>query len=115
MTILLRDANGESLSTSDRASAEAYDQALDLFNSYRADPVALLTPVLQRDPQFVSGQLLMAGLLLSAFDPRFFPMANDSCSRAMRSTTCVLSRSSGSAISTFFPFIFALMIFIKLS
>jgi len=75
MTILLRDANGESLSTSDRASAQAYDQALDLFNSYRADPVALLTPVLQRDPQFVSGQLLMAGLLLSAFDPRFFPMA----------------------------------------
>lgn len=75
MTTLMRDANGESLSTSDRACAEAYDLALDLFNSYRADPVAVLTPVLQREPAFVSGQLLMAGLLLSAFDPRFFSMA----------------------------------------
>ncbi|MDM0108555.1 tetratricopeptide repeat protein [Variovorax sp. J22R24] len=75
MTTLLRDANGESLSTTDRASAEAYDHALDLFNSYRTDPVAVLTPVLERDPEFVSGQLLMAGLMLSAFDPRFFPMA----------------------------------------
>ena len=75
MTTVLRDANGESLSTTDRASAEAYDHALDLFNSYRTDPVAVLTPVLERDPEFVSGQLLMAGMLLSAFDPQFFPMA----------------------------------------
>ena len=85
MTSLLRDANGESLSTSDRASADAYDRALDLFNSYRTDPVAVLAPVLERDPGFVSGQLLMAGLMLSAFDPRFFPLARASVDTASAS------------------------------
>lgn len=75
MTTLLRDAQGESLSTTDRASLAAYDQALDLFNSYRMDPVAVLTPALARDPQFVSGQLLMAGLMLSAVDPQLHGMA----------------------------------------
>ena len=75
MTTLLRDAQGESLSATDRASLAAYDQALDLFNSYRMDPVAVLTPVLARDPEFVSGQLLMAGLMFSAIDPQLHGLA----------------------------------------
>src|SRR6185312_946568 len=46
---------------------------------------------------------------------RFLPISRLSCSRAMRSTTWVLSRSSGSGTSIFFPFILARMIFIRLS
>ena len=45
----LFDARGTALSTRHRASADAYDQALDLFNSFRADPLAgmlLMVPAL---------------------------------------------------------------------
>ncbi|RST48995.1 tetratricopeptide repeat protein [Variovorax sp. MHTC-1] len=75
MTTTLRDAHGQALSTTDRASLAAYEHALDLFHSFRTDPVAVLTPVLERDPGFVSGQLLMAGMLLTAFDGQLHGMA----------------------------------------
>ena len=38
----LFDARGTALSTRQRASVDAYDQALDLFNSFRVDPLAVL-------------------------------------------------------------------------
>ncbi|RZL89712.1 MAG: tetratricopeptide repeat protein [Variovorax sp.] len=75
MTTTLRDAHGEALSTTDRSALAAYDHALDLFNGFRMDPVAVLAPVLERDPGFVSGQLLMAGMLLGSFDGQLFGMA----------------------------------------
>ena len=75
MTTTLRDAHGQALSTTDRASLAAYEHALDLFHGYRMDPVAVLTPVLERDPGFVSGQLLMAGMLLGSIDGQFHAMA----------------------------------------
>ncbi len=85
MNTTLRDAHGEALSTTDRASLAAYDHALDLFHSYRMDPVAVLTPVLERDPGFVSGHLLMAGLMLSAFDGQLLGMAKASVDAAAAS------------------------------
>ena len=75
MTTTLRDAHGQALSTTDRASLAAYEHALDLFHGYRMDPVAVLTPVLERDPGFVSGHLLMAGMLLGSIDGQFHAMA----------------------------------------
>jgi hypothetical protein len=64
----LQDQHGQALSTSLATSAAAYDAALDLFNSWRMDPLALLAPVLADDPDFISGHLLQAGLMLSAFE-----------------------------------------------
>ena len=40
------DARGEALSTDQPAAVAAYEQALDLFNSLRLDPVAVLQPAL---------------------------------------------------------------------
>ncbi|WP_077000015.1 tetratricopeptide repeat protein [Variovorax sp. KK3] len=75
MATTLRDAHGEALSTTDRASLAAYDQALELFHGYQLDPVAVLAPALERDPGFVSGHLLMAGMVLGAFDGSMYGMA----------------------------------------
>ena len=65
ITVTFKDLRGETLSTVHANSARAYDQTLDLLNSYRADPVAVLTPALQQDPDFISGHLLMAGMMLA--------------------------------------------------
>ena len=75
MTTTLHDAHGQALSTTDRASLAAYEHALDLFHGFRTDAVAVLTPVLERDPGFVCGQLLMAGMLLGSFDGQLHGMA----------------------------------------
>lgn len=74
----LQDLHGQKLSTSSAASAAAYDAALDLFNSWRMDPLALLAPVLAEEPDFISGHLLQAGMLLSAFDLSLFAPATES-------------------------------------
>ncbi len=65
-----KDLRGEVLSTRHASSAAAYNQTLDLLNSYRADPVAVLAPALQEDPDFISGHLLMGGMMLATYDPQ---------------------------------------------
>ena len=47
----LQDRHGQALSTAIASSAAAYDAALDLFNSWRMDPLALLAPVLATIPE----------------------------------------------------------------
>src|SRR5688572_17694892 len=82
MANTLRDAHGEALSTTDRSSLAAYDRALELFHGYRLDPVAVLAAALERDPGFVSGHLLMAGLVLGAIDGSLLGMAKASVDAA---------------------------------
>lgn len=81
----LQDRHGQALSTSSVSSATAYDTALDLFNSWRMDPLALLAPVLADDPDFISGHLLHAGLMLSAFELSLFAPAAESLKLAAAS------------------------------
>ncbi len=81
----LHDARGESLSTEQSAVLAIYEQSLDLFNSLRMDPVAALQPALEMDPDFISGHLLMAGLMLSAIDAQVLPQARDSLAAAAAS------------------------------
>ncbi len=76
------DARGEALSTDQPASVAAYEHALDLFNSLRLDPVAALQPALEDDPDFISGHLMMAGFMLSAFDAQTLPAARESLAAA---------------------------------
>lgn len=71
----LCDTHGEALSTTRTTSADAYDHALDLFNSFRADPLAVLEAALAEEPGFVSGRLMQTGLILSAYDAALLPMA----------------------------------------
>jgi tetratricopeptide (TPR) repeat protein len=83
----LQDARGESIAT-DRSDVLAiYEQALDQFNSLRLDPVATLQPALDLDPDFISGHLLMAGLMLSAIDAQLLPQARDSLGAAAAAST----------------------------
>ncbi|GAA4343382.1 tetratricopeptide repeat protein [Variovorax defluvii] len=82
MATTLRDAHGEALSTTDRTSLAAYDRALELFHGYRLDPLAVLMPALERDPGFVSGHLLMAGMVLGAFDGSLLGVAKASVDAA---------------------------------
>ncbi|OUM03634.1 tetratricopeptide repeat protein [Variovorax sp. JS1663] len=82
MATTLRDAHGEALSTTDRSSLAAYDRALELFHGYRLDPIAVLMPALERDPGFVSGHLLMAGMVLGACDGSLLGMAKASVDAA---------------------------------
>lgn len=63
----LQDRHGLALSSSNTASVAAYDVALDLFHSWRLDPLALLAPVLAEDPDFIAGHLLHASVMLSDF------------------------------------------------
>jgi len=79
------DARGQALSTDQSASVAAYEQALDLFNSLRLDPVAVLQPALERDPDFISGHLMMAGFMLSAIDGQVLPAARASLAAAAAS------------------------------
>jgi tetratricopeptide (TPR) repeat protein len=81
----LQDQHGLALSTSSVSSAAAYDAALDLFNSWRMDPLALLAPVLADDPDFIAGHLLQAGLMLSAFELPLFAAAAESLKLAAAS------------------------------
>ncbi|MDM0019834.1 tetratricopeptide repeat protein [Variovorax saccharolyticus] len=73
----LADARGLALSTDRPASVAGYAQALDLFNSLRTDPVAVLQPVLDEDPDFIAGHLLTAGFMLSGFDAGLLPSARE--------------------------------------
>ncbi|MBT2324898.1 tetratricopeptide repeat protein [Variovorax paradoxus] len=78
------DARGLALST-DQAAVAAYGQALDLFNSLRLDPVAVLQPALEQDPDFIAGHQMMAGFMLSAIDAQLLPAARASLAAAAAS------------------------------
>jgi tetratricopeptide (TPR) repeat protein len=84
---LQKDARGEALSTERSDVLALYEQALDQLNSLRLDPVATLQPALELDPDFISGHLLMAGLMLSAIDAQVLPQARDSLGAAAAAST----------------------------
>jgi tetratricopeptide (TPR) repeat protein len=92
ITVTFKDLRGETLSTVHANSARAYDQTLDLLNSYRADPVAVLTPALQQDPDFISGHLLMAGMMLATYDPQMNAPALASLEQAAASPLAPTAR-----------------------
>ena len=84
---LQKDARGEALSTERSDVLALYEQALDQLNSLRLDPVATLQPALELDPDFISGHLLMAGLMLSAIDAQVLPQARDRLGAAAAAAT----------------------------
>jgi tetratricopeptide (TPR) repeat protein len=89
-----QNAQGEVISAQNSESVAAYDQALDLFNSFRMDPLAIITPAVTNDPEFISGHLFLAGAFLSAFDPQFFPFARASLDAAAAVKNVATERES---------------------
>jgi len=81
----LQDVHGQRVSTDQPEVLALYQRSLTQFHSLRMDPVATLQPALAMDPDFISGHLLMAGLMLSACDARVLPMAQQSIAAAAAS------------------------------
>jgi tetratricopeptide (TPR) repeat protein len=90
--VTFKDLRGEALSTAHASSAQAYNQTLDLLNSYRADPLAVITPALQQDPDFISGHLLLAGMMLATYDPQMNAPAGASLDQAAASPLAPTAR-----------------------
>lgn len=87
-----KDLRGEALTTVHASSAQAYNQTLDLFNSFRADPLAVITPALEQDPAFISGHLLLAGMMLGTYDPNMNAPAGASLDHAAASPLAPTAR-----------------------
>ncbi len=71
----LHDQYGLALSTANASSVTAYDRAIELFSGFRRDPLAVIGQALEQDPDFVSGHLARAALMLGSFDPMLVTMA----------------------------------------
>src|SRR5262245_50258147 len=69
----LKDVRGIPVSTSNRASLEKYERAVELFLSFFNDPFAVIESALAEDPDFVMGHCLKAALIVSATDRNFEP------------------------------------------
>jgi tetratricopeptide (TPR) repeat protein len=65
------DAFGAPISSKDAASIEAFNKAAGLLLAYDPDPVAELNAALEKDPEFVMGRCLRAGIYLMASDQRY--------------------------------------------
>ncbi|MET0506856.1 MAG: tetratricopeptide repeat protein [Burkholderiaceae bacterium] len=79
------DRRGERHSTDSAQSVAIYDQVLEMFNGFRLDPLAALQPALDADPDYISGHLMQAALLLSVYDAQVLPMAQASLAAAAAS------------------------------
>jgi tetratricopeptide (TPR) repeat protein len=79
------DRRGERHSTDSEQSVAIYDQVLEMFNGFRLDPLAVLQPALDADPDYISGHLMQAALMLSVYDAQVLPMAQASLAAAAAS------------------------------
>jgi len=74
----LHDRRGLSVSTSNRASLEHYERALDLTASYFVDPLATMNEALEADPTFAAGHCLRAALAVMSSERGALPILEQS-------------------------------------
>ncbi len=74
----LHDHRGLAVSTSNRASLDRYEQALDLTASYFVDPLATINEALETDPTFAAGHCLRAALALMSSERGALPILEQS-------------------------------------
>jgi tetratricopeptide (TPR) repeat protein len=74
----LHDRRGLAVSTSNRASLERYEQALELTASYFIDPLATINAAVEADPAFAAGHCLRAGLAVMSSERGALPMLEES-------------------------------------
>jgi hypothetical protein len=70
----LTDCRGNPVSTTDLATLTRYERAAELMVSYFVDPVAAIDEALARDPDFVLGHCLKAGLAITSTEKGAEPM-----------------------------------------
>lgn len=70
----LLDCRGLAVSTHNRKSLQAYEQALELSASYFLDPLAVIESALEEDPSFATGHCLRAALMIMTTDKNFEPV-----------------------------------------
>jgi hypothetical protein len=78
----LTDARGNPVSTHSDDVLDRYETAQSLFHGYYGDPLAGIDEVLARDPDFVMGHLLRAGMLITASDQCVESMLRESVQAA---------------------------------
>ncbi|WP_421726333.1 tetratricopeptide repeat protein [Bauldia sp.] len=66
---MVTDKQGNRLSAASTADAALFDQALEAFNTYRGDPVAVLDTAIAARPDFAMGHILKAYLFALATEP----------------------------------------------
>lgn len=74
----LHDRRGLAVSTSNPASLEGYEQALELTASYFIDPLATINAAVEADPAFAAGHCLRAGLAVMSSERGALPMLEES-------------------------------------
>ncbi len=67
----MKDARGLSLTVSDPAALDLFEQSLAGFRSYRGDPTAPLDEAIARDPGFAAAYAVKALILMTFFERRF--------------------------------------------
>jgi tetratricopeptide (TPR) repeat protein len=70
---MIRYERGLPLSTDNREAAALFDRAVEHYLKFHADAPALVSRMLNADPEFVLGQCFKGYLLLSASNPAFAP------------------------------------------
>src|SRR3954471_18055504 len=71
--VMIRDERGLPLSTDNQEAAALFDRAVEHYLKFHADTPALVSRMLNADPQFVLGLCFKGYLLLSASNPAFAP------------------------------------------
>ena len=66
---MIQDRQGNPLAGATAAAGEAFDQAVEAFNLYRGDPVALVDGAIETAPDFAMARLLKAWLFATATEP----------------------------------------------
>jgi hypothetical protein len=87
------DERGLPISCGSQASLTGYERALVLLQSYSADPLATIDAVLERDPEFLLGHALRAGLFVVGTERR----GADELARSVRAAEALIARGAGTA------------------
>ena len=66
---MIRDAQGNPVSGATAEAAQLFDQAIEAFNLYRGDPMALLDEAIAAAPAFAMAHILKAHLLALSTEP----------------------------------------------
>jgi tetratricopeptide (TPR) repeat protein len=74
---MLRDCRGNTLSTTDHGSVEALDRAVDLFARLAGNPIEVIDAALARDPRFVMGHCLKAGVVTTSLERGLEPILRE--------------------------------------
>jgi tetratricopeptide (TPR) repeat protein len=74
----MKDLHGLVTSSNNARSLESYARALNAFNSYLGDPLAIIDQALADDPGFVMGHVLRAHVCISLWEKSVLPQLRQS-------------------------------------